>query len=78
MSILRAPALLTVLLLSLAIPQALPCLCSILKNFKVMDWIVVAEPCLNILIPFIPDLNKDLINKTALSGSLSRLKDHMF
>ena len=38
MSILRAPALLTILLLSLAIPQALPCLCSILKNFKVMDW----------------------------------------
>ena len=39
MSIIRAPALLTILLLSLAIPQALPCLCSILKNFKVMDWL---------------------------------------
>lgn len=53
MSILRAPALLTILLLSLAIPQALPCLCSILKNFKVMDCLV----CLNILIPFISDLH---------------------
>ena len=59
MSMSRAPALLTLLILSLVIPQCLPCLCSILKNFKVMHSLA-GGACLNYshsICPSVPDLH---------------------